>query len=435
MFTPKHYLRLEWANVSRTLQETLRYRYSKKKETEAFYQECSTRLDDLRDLLDRVSEADEPALFEIWRQLAKLSRLITNIERSHLEEFSWPFAAALKAIAERAFTNVLFLFKAEGGLCSYALHPESPGVGRKRIYPVVFPRGIRDFVLLHAIIGHEFGHAALVSHRGALQSAVGLLVRDSIVTKPNDLFDWCQTYLRVGQRIDDRYLQTQATGWAKEFFCDLFGLVIMGPAFLPAFVALLETPSFSTDATPYVPSHPPFAPRAIALLHGARALKLLYSEETPSSDLNELSVHLDRAFVNIASKWQTGPFSILSETRIHEAAAVLVSFVSNFSPLVFPRPDAEVMSGLLRAIRADVPPVGRFTARRATEDNITVPEPETVDFRHILLAGWLEWSEPSHFGDEQRFQHINGLCSHAIMQQEGIEYWKKRHAELAAVAP
>ncbi|MEA2787278.1 MAG: hypothetical protein QOF71_3382 [Candidatus Eremiobacteraeota bacterium] len=444
MLTPKRYLRLEWENVSRALQETLRYRYSKKDVTEHFYNECSTRLEQLCDLIGKVRDGDQSGLFELWRQLVRLSILITNIEHSHLEEFSWPFAEALKNVTSAAFSNVLFLFKAEGGLCSYAMYPESPGVGRKRIFPVVFPRGIREFVLLHTIIGHEFGHAALVSHGGTLGNVVRTLISGSVLeltpsgratlTKPDDFFQWCKAHLGVTERVDDESLSALALGWAKELFCDLFGLLIMGPSFLPAFQTLLETPSFNSDSMRFVPSHPPFALRTVALLSAVRALNLLYSEQSPPADLNQLTAELDKAFVATASKWDRGPFSILQTKRIQEAADELVKFAT--PPLAFPQPDAEMVSQLMQSLRDEVPPVGAYPATTTASHGVEAPTIElvectTVDFRHVLLAGWLSWAEAMGTRDEECFRNINRLCAHAIMQQEGISYWKARPARTA----
>src|ERR1700722_19820879 len=118
MFSPKDYLVLEWSSISRILMETLRYRFDEP--GSGYFQECVNRLDFWRFLLANVADDDNGALFNLERELDAISELISAIERSHLEEFSWPFAWALKRIMADV-SDGLFFFCAEGGTGQYAI--------------------------------------------------------------------------------------------------------------------------------------------------------------------------------------------------------------------------------------------------------------------------------------------------------------------------
>lgn len=451
MFVPKDYLRVEWANIERTLRETLRYRYTER-DTSAYYQECASRLKYARTLLESVPETDYPGLSAVAAALHGLSDLIAKVERSHLEEFSWPFAYALKRMAADVCTETpisgstiaerpLFFFTAEGGMCSYAVRPETPtpGLVGQKIYSVIFPRTLKDSVLLHAIIGHEIGHAAIATQRvrSQLIKIIQRLIDKSVVADPNKLFDWCQKHLSVTERVSAQYLAEQAESWAEEFYCDLFGLLTMGPCFLPAFQALLQPLSKFANG-PYVPSHPPFEARMLVLEHAAQALGLLYSEPAPRSDLGSLTTAVDESFKAVAKNWHGSHFAILDKDQIIEAATALQAFATAYPTLAFKEPDADLLSQLNLALKRSVPPVGPFpaAAKPGSKSEAGLKKGQLVDFRHILLAGWIRWSNlAAADSNDSTFRQINSLCSHAILQQEGVYFWNEAKTNSLGTAP
>ena len=174
MFAPRDYLLVEWANVKRTLQETLRFRYSES-HIALFYAECLTRLKYIKEALEGTGDDEQEDLRGIAIELDGLSSLIARVERSHLEEFSWPFGDALARVAKEVCKETtqktgplaevqpepLFFFAAQGGISSYAVRPEKhePGAIDRKVYSVVFPRSLKDQVLLHAILAHEWARA------------------------------------------------------------------------------------------------------------------------------------------------------------------------------------------------------------------------------------------------------------------------------------
>jgi hypothetical protein len=413
----------------------LRHRYTGST-TKEYYEECVSRLNYLRDLIDSIEPEALGDLRGMMAELNRLSTLITYIERSHLEEFSWPFAYALERVSRGVCTDIrteelqdtvrkpLFFFRAEGGRTSYAVVPErrTSGIFWHKIFSVVFPRTLKDSVLLHAIIGHEIGHAVQYSHPSiATQFAVTLL-RGSQISDKAALFEWCRANLGVQDIGSPTYLDEMLRSWAFEFFSDFLGLIMMGPSFLAAFQSLLELNS-QGPAPAFVPRHPPHGTRALTLMTVARALNLLYSEQDEPTELGKMSHVLDDAFAKSASNWANGPYSILDPERIHDAAALLQQFLSKYEGLIFPTPDHPQLAELVEAITDDVPPAGPYPAVSEANGHAATISPPIIDFRHILLAGWLRWSQVPK-KDGVYFRHINMLCSHAIMQQEGLLYWR-----------
>lgn len=94
MLTSREYLLEECENVRRLLRGTLRYAYSVKT-SEDVYKECLARLQLIRSRILAAEPSDSKKFNELSIHLSKLGQLIGRVERSHIEEFSWPFAAAL----------------------------------------------------------------------------------------------------------------------------------------------------------------------------------------------------------------------------------------------------------------------------------------------------------------------------------------------------
>jgi hypothetical protein len=325
--------------------------------------------------------------------------------------------------------DVSFFFRAEGGLWSYEVLPEDQEtIARHKIEPVVFPRALRESVLLHTIIGHEFGHAALASRR-EFYEIVRDLVKNSPVEDSKTLFAWCAKNTGASHKLTKLDQRELAESWAEEFFCDLFGLVTMGPAFLPAFRAVLEAATSASELSPYVSSHPPFGSRIVALSYAAQSLELFYSSSDKA--LGELSAQLDESFIRCAETWKNCAREVLDPTQVSKAAIRLSQAVKEFNLLAFPTPDAHLIGQLVNAINESIPPVSRYPTPVKTDldGNHLSEDCVVIDFRHILLAGWLKWLGPvvgPANSDPNMFSRINRLCSHAIMQQEGISIWTER---------
>lgn len=449
MFAPKDYLLVEWANVRRTLQETLRFRYSES-HIRDFYAECEERLQYIKKNLDVAPSNDARELHEIALSLDNLSQLIARVERSHLEEFSWPFGDALASVAKGICkessgslqSDPLFFFAAEGGITSYAIRPEKqqPGVIDKKIYSIIFPRSLKDHVLLHAILAHEVGHAAYETEPTAkkIKDVCDTLVSESPVASLDTMFDWCQDHIGVSERGSQGLLAYRHSSWREEFYCDLFGLILCGPSYLPAFQSMLEPMATAADADPeFVPSHPPFECRMIALVEAAKELGILYSRSANRGRFG-LARSFDAAFVEKAKYLEDAGHSLLAPAQVRKATRKLRKAMSEFDNLVFPDASPELIRQLDRALERDIPPTeGLGTYGKRALGKIGLPP--RIDFRHILYAGWLHWSNKQGLSRykkadnmERLFGIVNRLCSHAIMQQQSIEYWIHNEARRSA---
>jgi hypothetical protein len=95
---PFLYVQEEYDNVERALKESLRYDYGPG-QTVDYYNECCFRLTNIRAELNRLRSSGAGHTSAVVAQLWDLANRLTLIERSHLGEFSWPFADAIRRIA------------------------------------------------------------------------------------------------------------------------------------------------------------------------------------------------------------------------------------------------------------------------------------------------------------------------------------------------
>ena len=165
----KAFLLQECENVRDLLENTLRHDYGVDS-SRHFFDECSTRLGSLESEIAATLETDVSMLSTLGRFLSELAELICRIERSSLGEYSWPFVEELKRISSavcrestlyNSNSNPHVYVFAEGGLSSYAIYTEvgRPSFCQQRLLTIVFPKSLKNFVLLHPILGHELGHA------------------------------------------------------------------------------------------------------------------------------------------------------------------------------------------------------------------------------------------------------------------------------------
>ncbi len=312
------------------------------------------------------------------------------------------------------------------------LEGERPGVIDKRITSVIFPRALKESVLLHTILGHEVGHSIISAHVAATKPIREALLTNSSISDPSALETWCKQHLGITESTPMPLLKKVFRNWADEFLCDIFGLIIMGPSFLPAFWSLLEIRSFRRGDL-FVPTHPPFEARALTLLHAARALGMIYSTNGVGKNLLQLTEPLDSAFTSAVSL-EPHIHTILDPQQVAKAAVNFKLFAEQFKTLTFETPDEDLLRGLIASIDNTVPPSGRFPVAYRTETNtFALLDIEDIDFRHILLAGWLAWCSDGNKTGET-FLQINSLCSFAIMQQEGIKHWNRGNNRLSVVS-
>ncbi len=278
--TPLDFLREEVANVKRALNDTLRHDYGPGQGRE-YYVECAGRLAAIEAIVSTLGTSDPRTVHALFNELRQLSSWILLIERSHLGEFSWPFADELKemAVALLSETNlrgdivkplIHVVAEAEGYQIQYETQTATAS-SRQPFVVIAFQRSLKHHALFHCLFGHELGHTALQT------SSVGAVLNSQVISaftsagplKNNtELNKWATTFA-AGKTIEDEYRES----WLEELSCDLFGLVLFGPAFLAShrtYLSPLASDPYYIDFSG--PTHPPYAVRHKML---RRALELL----------------------------------------------------------------------------------------------------------------------------------------------------------------
>ena len=439
---PKQFLLEECKNVRATLLDVLRHDYAGGS-SEEFYKEFCERLDFLQDLIHPVDLDDTTSLGTFANEVSLLSTLVHRMERSHAGEFPWPFTEYLLTLARPLCTEHLVLNErepiirvyAEGGLYSYQINLENDlsvlNVGR-RIFTIVFPRTLRHHVLLHAIFGHEIGHAAwtIPEHRAALRDKVLSPLRGSgRLTSTSQATAWLRDASAPApiaeirsQYTDPSYTEidrNQLDSWFQEFMCDLFGLITFGPSFLAAHKTLL----LALDPTGHEwgPHHPPYICRRAMLWHACNHLQrdsfpVGIADESLRADVNAFLLR------NLGNEAPGAWEDVFTRDQVGAAVDALRTILAEAGTSCYAMPDGTMLRNLVQMLRNDTPPCGADL--RGYDEIVN----QTVDFRDILFAGWLEADKRSsseNSGDEQAdFLQLNKLCEMGLLQQRAIDLLK-----------
>ncbi len=437
---PKEFLLQECENVRNTLRDVLRHDYAAGSSKE-FYSEFSERLAFLESLLNPVDPDDVTSLDIFADEVSLLSTLVHHIERSHAGEFPWSFTEYLQKIAtplckENLADNegepILRVY-AEGGLYSYQINLENDlsvlNVGR-RIFTIVFPRTLKHQVLLHAIFGHEIGHAAwtIPKHRADLRDKVLRPLRGSgRLTSTSQATAWLRDTTAPNpiaelrnQYADPSYTdvnRNQLDSWFQEFMCDLFGVVTFGPSFLAAHQTLL----LALDPTGHRwgPFHPPYICRKAMLWRACKHLKW----DTFSATISDAGLRGDiEKFLStyIGSTTPSTWEDVFSAQQVGDAVDALMTILAGAGSTYFSMPDEPTLSSLVHMLCEQIPPCGSDLS------GAEKPLNRSVDFRHILLAGWTVSEKVlAPVGSDQKlsFLQLNKLCEMGLLQQRAIDLY------------
>ena len=436
----KAFLLHELENVEKALQDTLRHDYPPGTGAE-FYKECTFRIERLRAILRATSDGDVDAIEQYGRFVSYVSFLVSMIERSHLGEFSWPFAFRLQEIALALCrepgpkTSLLPIVQvlADGGIASYRIYTElySPSVLRfQRILHIVFPRTNKYHVLLHAIFGHELGHAAyaIPSLKADFDARVlsplfaSTPMEDapsaekwlSSSSRPKAVDDYVTNVWNSSQTHDFTFLGRNNLAleqWRQEFFCDLFGIIMFGPSFAGAMNTLLG--SMNPTGQAISDTHPPFACRANLSVRALERLGYLTHKPTGKTSLDAAlaTTAKDLSKVPSADPW----YSMFTDKNIDDAIAGLSGILSTVAPkALYSMPNTSDLGHVVDNLCRRVPPCG--SRLHPTDPR---PEPFSLDFRHVLHGGWVVWLGLKHFDPAPAldFLFINRLCDKGILQQ------------------
>lgn len=433
---PKLFLVEECENVRNALNEALQHDYGPTQSKE-FYEECELRLDSLLSHIKNADEKNLNLLGYLADEVSNLSSLITLIERSHLGQFSWPFAQALRILGTKIcrenseleiepefstsgslFKDPIFFISSDGGLWAYRIHAEEgeegdiPLIAQRRIFNIVFPRSLKHHVLLHTILGHEIGHAAwsIPTIQSAFKSnVVEKLMCKGPLSEAGKAAKWIKDHypnLRPSKDIMIEVLES----WTQEFFCDLFGLLLFGPSFLPAHRTLLCTldpPSLDPGA-----EHPPNVCRFDMLAKAVTRLGWCTNSTGTTP--------MDLFWQNVLSQPVPIPewAKVFTQEQVDDAVDALLRILDSLGkPQYVPVDDCE-LDELLALLKAWVPPVG---SRVNSAGKVRL---RSVDFRTILYVGWIAWYAKDQIwepGKELGFLNINRLCDRGILQQYAVD--------------
>ncbi|RTM04137.1 MAG: hypothetical protein EKK33_35355 [Bradyrhizobiaceae bacterium] len=434
--TPLEFLKQQSGNVERALSETLRYDYGPS-QTREYYRECGDRLERIKNAIATTKEAD---LHEIQARLDELSGLsvwISLIERSRLGEFSWPFAEALRKMAETllADTNlsgsstppiVHIVSDGEG----YLIHYEGTSPSSKNKFAfVAFPRPLKHHVLLHSLFGHELGHTALhtvgagtilqnkvmaaLQSRGPLSSAAAMTAWLHDKSAPLEIKAELHRYETLNAGASYKMADFYLLSWLDEFVCDLFGLILFGPGFAAAHRFYLSP----THPNPYEfspstdPTHPPYAMRHRLLVNALHLLgwdKPVTSRPPVQESEKELLKYI---FHDPFDAWCT----LLSDAQLQNAIQGIQEVFAQYGKLGYARPTDDNLTKLVHQLQKRLPPI------IAELSSIGDPVLSEIDISHTLYAGWIYSLGHKHLTSEPlSFLQTNMLCDQALLQQRAI---------------
>jgi hypothetical protein len=437
---PFLYVQEEYDNVARALDESLRYDYGPG-QTADYYDECRFRLDGIRDALTRLRTGgvQTGTISSIVGQLWDLANRLTLIERSHLGEFSWPFADAVRGIASSLLLEdeglqdkkePIIHMLAEG--TSYQISSEQilGANKRRRLYTVAFPRQLKHHVLMHALFGHELGHATFYSSRtGGLFSnpdppsiqITKILRREGLMRDVASAMSWLRSEdapdpVRARMaRTTGALTESNLAHWLVELVCDLFGLAIFGPSFAAAHRTFLE-PScrtqyeFEVDKT----SHPAYSLRRNVLVGAMRTQGWL---EPVSTKANPDVLAAERALITYIGNPDFGPWaSVFKPDQLSEAMAAIADHFTVTATPIATRPTEQSLTALVRRIVGHLPPI------REDVDAEGVSTTHAVRLDEQLYAGWTYWSGREGLDTTPlSFHQLNQLCDLALLQQQAID--------------
>lgn len=422
MLSPKAFLEEECRNARTLISECLRHDYAGARSLKIF-RECGERLKAIENQVRSCTPSDLADLKQLAYSISRLSSLIARVERSRLGEFSWPFSEQLEKIAaatcqgttgaDAYYREPLFAISAEGGLDAYSILDEQYQVdfANHRIFNIVFPRSLKHHVLFHAILGHEVGHAALTvpSMIQELSTQVIAVLEDGPFADSAAFIKWYEeSGLGDMSGMSDDDIDDMLDNWVEECFCDLFGLIVLGPSFFAANCALLS----AIDPQGLSPGndHPPNVVRFDLLKKAVTHLQWVNPKEFWTAAT---------ASFPIIPSWAT----FFSPSQITDAIAALQRVLGPLGPALYGKSDDKELEQLVTSIARAVPP---SNVTLEANGNITLRE---LDFRTILFAGWICWYRRDDSVPTLSFLQINQLCDQAILQQHAVDLWMKYEDE------
>lgn len=430
------FLRQELQDVEHTLKESLRREFLHD-QVRDYYEECRQRLEDIRQTV-ASSEHSDPTFQESDAQIAlgSLARYISLVERSHLGEFSWPFAQEIRRVANTVFlqqllgsetTTPIVHIIAEGTEYSILNEDQPADFGQRPFMIVAFPRHRKHQVLLHATFGHELGHPAIHAAESPGYSAFTHLTKADTLRSVEAISNWLSSdeapshvkESRGGSKLE----KNELNDWCKELFCDLFGLAWLGPCFAAAHRTLLEhRPNRELKDHKGQSTHPPYTIRRRMLCEAMSVMK--YSEPSSCEEHFQAS---EKEFLQYAAGFEESDGkSIVPKAILKVVMGMICEKLGAHS---YKAPSKQILSTQMERLVNARPPIVQII-RENGELQVEASSPS-----NILYSGWCAWLGIDHFKtlpigriektDETAFSIINKLCDHALLQRNAIMQYQK----------
>src|SRR6267143_1919833 len=431
---PLEFLTEEFENTERALHETLRHDYGPGRREE-YYTECEKRLQAIQADIAALTNDNRPGLKNAAAELAQVAHAIALVERSRLGEFSWPFADELREAASSLLTETTV----DDEELPPIVHVISEPTGYKirteqrlrhatsRFVTIHFTRQLKHHVLLHALFGHELGHAAInipepkvllkaaaraLSSSGPMSSAGAMTkwIHDpsAPVEVRNELSRYKTKYGKAFQFGTNAYSRSHL-----EFVCDLFGLACFGPSFLAAHRVYLSKPFpylFNLES----PTHPVYACRHRMLV---QALRLLGWDQACTTPADGEVHHAEESFLDFVRE---DPYDarakLFKDGQIESALKAINTLFVAHPKLTYQPIERTTLIALVANLTQGVPPI----LVPISEDG--TPSLNRLSLGRILFAGWTRWLGRAALTSEMKlsFFEINRLCDQALIQQAAI---------------
>lgn len=439
--TPLEFLKEEFDNVRRALDETLRHDYGPEQSGD-YYRECEARLTDINAAISSIAATDAVKIYTYLSQLSYVAIFVSLIERSRLGEFSWPFADELRRIAKALLAEK----DLKGDLLNPIIHVVSEGQGyriyyeaqvpvassQRRFLVVAFPRSLKHHVLLHALFGHEVGHTALYTTvaGGILQGEViSALIASGPLKDLASMNAWLNSAAAHQDVKNELIAHTTQHGWPFvftkenrghwliELICDLFGVLLFGPAFFAAHRAYLQP----LHPNPYAintaqPTHPPFAIRHKMLVQIMRVT----GWDTPITNASDGDVHsAETEMIKFLLDDPYDPWArFFDDAELQRAVAGVRKIFAPHGPLGHTPINSVGLITLIKRLMRGLPPIV------ADIDQDGAPQLTDVLISQTLYAGWVYWIGRQHLAGAVALDFLttNRLCDQALLQQRAINY-------------
>lgn len=450
--TPRDFLVEEARSVEVTLNETLRHDYGPER-SQLYFDECKVRLGTVQRALKDAPEMDRETIATHMRALSSLGSRISLIERSHLGEFSWPFADIVRDVADKLFVEASLDEKMEVVSYKPIVHVVAEGTdyqivddpvpapGQRRIIVVAFPRQLKHHVLLHAIFGHELSHTAINAEgpglgmktsvlpnarRGHLQDstqATRWLRRDDAPEKVKAVMAAESTFEITEQSL---------VNWRQEIICDLFGLRLFGPAFAAAHRTIIEAlcprdDFFDLDST----THPPYPIRQRVL---ATAIEVLGWDTPVSSPVDGALHDAELKLIEYLTEASGLPWFAIYDRREVEDLLQAIERVLEPYGLNYVPPPCDELAELVERLAQERPPISQSIEADGEPTN------KDIEGTHCLYAGWTYWFGAEALAEAAKthdpsvkaltFLELNRLCDQALLQQRAIHLVKSSRPPL-----